>query len=325
MLSKRVCGLVGILLSLTSAACSPTLTTSPPPPSATPVRQIPSVTPPDETPTSILPSPTPERPMAATVNGEPIYLDDYEHELEQYSNSLEAQGVDPNSEEGQEWMGQARDRILTLMIEQVLIRQAAEKAGVTVGEDRVEQTLQDMVAEGGGEDAFRAKLEEWGETYEEFRREVRAQLLGMQMTRRVVAHVPESAEQVRARHILVDTREEAQRIRSQLLAGSDFASLARAHSQDMSTRDSGGDLGFFPPGVLISRGVEEAAFSLRPGQFSEVITSTLGFHIVQVVERDADRAIGADTMELLRERAVREWVERLWSQASIVRSEESAP
>ncbi len=270
------------------------------------------------------PTPT-ERPLAARVNGEPIYLADYERELERYRSSLEAQGVAPDSEEGQERLNQARGWILNMMIEQVLTEQAAERAGVEVTEAEVEQELQDMAAESGGDEAFRAKLEEWGETYEHAREEVRAQLIGMKMTERVVAQVPDATEQVHARHILVDTQEEAQHIRSQVEAGADFAALAKARSQDRSTRDNGGDLGFFPRGILVASEVEQAAFSLQPGQVSDVITSAMGFHIVQVVERDPDRAISAENRQLLREQAVQDWVESLWTDAEIERFVEAAP
>lgn len=263
--------------------------------------------------------------MAARVNGEPIYLDEYELELERYKNSLQAQGIDLESQEGQDRLAQARGWILNMMIEQVLTEQAAEQAGIEVTDTEVEQYMQNMVAESGGEEAFRAKLEEWGETYEHAKKEVRAQLIGMQMTERVVAQVPDSAEQVHARHILVDTREEAERIHSQLEAGADFAALAKAHSQDRSTREHGGDLGYFPRGILVSSEVEEAAFSLQPGQYSGVISSPLGFHIVQVVEREPDRSVGTENLQLLRERAVQDWVESLWAQADVERFIEAGP
>ncbi len=333
MSSNRICVLAGLSLLLVSLACNATPSPSLPP-SATPVPQAASTTPTastastsssDATATSIPPSPTAERPLAALVNGEPIYLADYERELGGYRDSLQTQGIDPNSQEGQDKMDQARGWILNMMIEQVLTEQAAEKAGVEVTDAQVEQYMQEMTAESGGEEAFRAKLEEWGQTYEDAKREVRAQLIGTQMTQRVVADVPQSTEQVHARHILVDTQEEAQHIRSQLEAGADFAALAKAHSLDRSTRDNGGDLGYFPRGILISPEVEEAAFSLQPGQFSEVIASPLGFHIVQVVERDSDRAVSPENMQLLRDQAVQKWVESLWANADVERFVEVAP
>jgi parvulin-like peptidyl-prolyl isomerase len=259
------------------------------------------------------------------VNGQPITIADYERELERYKASLAAQGIDPNSQDGQDKLNQARDWILDIMIEQALTAQAAEQAGIEVSDAEVEEYMQTMAAESGGEEAFRAKLEAWGETYEDARREVRAQLIGMAMTERIVADVSESAEQVHARHILVDTAEEAKRIRAQLEAGADFAALAKTHSLDESTRGNGGDLGYFPRGILVSAEVEDAAFSLQPGQFSDVVTSALGYHIVQVVERDPDRSISPENLQLLRERAVQEWVEGLWAHAEVQRLVEATP
>lgn len=342
MSSKWIYVLTALGLLLMSLACSTTPAPSSPP-SATPAPQTESTTPPQTTeaatpepaaestaepaaePTAVPPSPTSERPLAARVNGEPIYLDDYQRELERYEASLEAQGIDPGSQEGQETLNQARGWILNVMIEQVLTQQAAERVGIQITEAQVDAEMEAMMAESGGEEAFRAKLAAWGETYEGARREVRAQLIGMQMTQRVVADVSESAEQVRARHILVDTREEAEHIRSQLEAGADFAALAKAHSLDKSTAQNGGDLGYFPRGILVASEVEAAAFSLQPGQFSEVISSPLGFHIVQVVERDPDRPVSPENLQLLREQAVQNWVEGLWDQANVERLVEGAP
>jgi len=344
MSSKWIYLLAALGLSIMWVACSATPSPSSPS-SATQAPQGASTAPPEATApateataateagaateataaTAIPPSPAPERPLAARVNGEPIYLDDYEREIERYQAALEAQGIDPSSQEGQETMAQARSWILNVMIEQVLTEQAAEKAGIQVTEDQVEAEMQAMIAETGGEEAFRATLEAWGETYEDAKRELRTQLIGMQMTDRVLADVPESAEQVRARHILLDTQEEAQHIRSQLEAGADFAALATAHSLDKSTRENGGDLGYFPRGILVSSEVEEAAFSLQPGQFSEVISSPMGFHIVQVVERDPNRPISPENLQLLREQAVQSWVEGLWAQAQVERLVEGTP
>lgn len=324
MSSRQIWPLVGVLLLWVGTACSetpaPTLS-----PTATPVPETVPSEEPEITPTEALPTPTEEPPLAARVNGEPIYLADYELELERYRSSLEAQGIDPDSTEGQERVNQAQSWILDMMIEQTLTEQAAAEANVEVTEAQVEQYLDEMAADSGGKEAFLAKLQEWGETYEHAKREVRAQLIGMEMTGRVVAQVPGSTEQVHARHILVDTREEAQHIRSQLEAGADFAALAKAHSRDKSTRDNGGDLGFFPRGILVASEVEDAAFSLQPGQISDVVASPMGYHIVQVVERDPDRPVSEQSLQLLREQAVQEWVERLWIDAEIERFVEVAP
>ena len=263
--------------------------------------------------------------MAAIAGGQPIYLADYERELGRYEASLAARGIDPSSPEGQENLAQARTWVLNVMIEQALTEQAAAAAGVAVSDADVDAYMQVMIEENGGEEAFRAKLAEWGETYEDAWHEVRAQLIGMAMTQRIVEGVPTNAEHVHARHVLVDTPEEAERMLAQLQAGADFATLAKTYSQDTSTRESGGDLGFFPQGILVAPEVEQAAFALQPGQFSGVVSSALGYHIVQVVERDPARPVSSENMRLLQDRAVQQWIEGLWAQADVQRFVETTP
>lgn len=91
-------------------------------------------------------------------------------------------------------------------------------------------------------------------------------------------------DEVRARHILVETKEKAQEIFAKLKEGSDFVALAKENTTDPGSKDQGGDLGFFVRGQMIPP-FEEAAFSLRPGQFSEPIQTQFGWHIVKVEAR----------------------------------------
>ena len=184
---------------------------------------------------------------------------------------------------------------------------------------------QQITAENGGEEPFQAKLVARNETYEDAWRKQRREMIVAAMHQHVSDGVPEVAEQVHARHILVSTQEEAERLLAQLQAGADFATLASAYSQDPNTRDSGGDLGFFPRGLLTAPEVEEAAFSLQPGQFSGVVPSLLGYHMVQVVERDPARPVNPDDRRLLQEQALQEWVEGLWAPAVIQIFVEMAP
>jgi len=211
------------------------------------------------------------------------------------------------------------------MIEQVLTEQAAEAADLVVSDQEVDAYMESLIAEYGGREAFEARLAEVGDTYESAWREVRAELIGSAMTQYIAESVPTVAEHVHARHILVDTQEEAERILAQLQAGADFGELARMYSQDASTRENGGDLGFFPRGVLVAPEVEDAAFALQPGQFSGVIPSVLGYHIVQVVERDPARPVNQQNLDMLKNRKIQEWIETMWAQAQIERFVETAP
>jgi parvulin-like peptidyl-prolyl isomerase len=76
---------------------------------------------------------------------------------------------------------------------------------------------------------------------------------------------------------------------------------------------------------LVAPEVEEVAFALQPGQFSGVVTSSLGYHIVQVVERDPARSVSPENLRLLQDRAVQKWIEGLWDQAVVERFIETAP
>lgn len=322
---KAIGKLVALMLLFVPTACVSAPVTSAPHTSVPPLTATaPAPAPTDAAPTDVPPSPTPEAPLAALVNGHPIYLADYEHRLSQYQASLPAQGIDPSSPDGQEKMAWARTYILDVMIEQVLTEQAAVATGDVVSDAEVDAEMEEMIAENGGEEPFRAKLAEWGETYEDAWQEVRAQLIGMAMMQRVIDGVPATAEHVHARHILVDTSQEAERILAQLQTGAEFAALAQAYSQ-ASTRESGGDLGFFPRGILIAPEVEDAAFALQPGQFSGVVTSLMGYHIVQVIERDPARQVSPENLDVLQKRAVQEWIEELWAQAEVQRFVETSP
>ncbi len=89
--------------------------------------------------------------------------------------------------------------------------------------------------------------------------------------------------EVRARHILVKTEEEAKKIKEELDRGADFVQLAKEKSTDRRTKDKGGDLGFLKWGKVPP--FEEVAFKLKPGEISQPVKDRLGWHIIKVVER----------------------------------------
>jgi len=304
---KRI--LLPVFLLLLLVACET--------PPAAPVQRAPTFTP--SAPTAPPPTPTPERPLAARVNGQPIYLVDYERQVAQYQDALAASGVDIASPEGQERLRQMRAQILDWMIEQVLIEQAAAGMGITVTDEEVQAAIAQLVQDAGSQEAFQERLERSGMTLSDLQAQLRAELLRARVLERVQATVPERAEQVHARHILVDTRERAEALLGQIQAGADFAQLARTYSQDESTRDAGGDLGWFPRGVLLAPEVEEVAFSLQAGQVGPIVQSQFGYHIVQTLERKQDKPISPEHRQLLQDRAIQSWLESLWNQAVIER------
>lgn len=103
-------------------------------------------------------------------------------------------------------------------------------------------------------------------------------------------------EMVRARHILVrvgkDAPEEDKKkardkigdILKKIKAGEDFAKLATEFSDDPGSKNKGGDLGFFPKGRMAPE-FENAAFSMKPGEVSDIVETPFGFHIIKVEEK----------------------------------------
>jgi parvulin-like peptidyl-prolyl isomerase len=158
---------------------------------------------------------------------------------------------------------------------------------------------------GIGEDAFRRLFE--------------LSVYRTKLQEALAEEVPATGEQVHARHILVETEEEAQEVLSRLEAGEDFAALANELSQDPGSVD--GDLGWFSRGQMVPE-FEEAAFSLQPGSTSDPVQTTYGFHIIQVLERDENRPLDEPALEQRKSTALSDWlaeqtqseaVQRFWS------------
>jgi foldase protein PrsA len=91
-------------------------------------------------------------------------------------------------------------------------------------------------------------------------------------------------EQVRARHILVADLKTANEVEAKLKAGGDFAALAKQYSTDPSTKDKGGELGFFGKGQMVPS-FQEAAFADPINQITAPVKSPFGYHIIQVEEK----------------------------------------
>ncbi len=110
-------------------------------------------------------------------------------------------------------------------------------------------------------------------------------------------------ERVRASHILLNTggkdeaavRKQAEELLAKIKGGADFAELARKFSEDPGSKDKGGDLDFFPRGQMVPE-FEQSAFSLQPGQVSDLVKTQYGFHIIKVVDKQAGTSQPLETV-----------------------------
>lgn len=266
---------------------------------------------------TITATPSPVEELAALVNGQAIGQEEYEKQVAQVEAFFAQEGLDPESEEGRERLAQARRQVLEQMIDQELIRQAAVEMGVSISEAELEASIQDIIEQSGGQEQFDQSLQGMGTTYDDFRQMLLDQLLSEAVYSAVTASISPVAEQVHARHVLLPTRERADEVLARLQAGEDFSYLAREYSEDISSRESGGDVGFFPRGVMPPE-VEEVAFSLEVGETSEIVETQFGFHIVQVLERE-EREIAVEVFENLRQQTFMQWLQDRREAATIER------
>ena len=178
-------------------------------------------------------------------------------------------------------------------------------------------------------DAWQARydstLRAYGLTDAEFRRYTMEPSLNAEKLQAAMGiTVPTTTEQVHASHILLATEAEANDTLALLKeANTDFAELAKARSTDTSNKEEGGDLGWFGRGTM-DPAFEAAAFALQPNQISDVISTTFGYHIIKMLERDANRPLTASELEEKTGQVYNQWLTTAKESAIVQRFFDSA-
>ena len=307
---------VVVLLSLllVLAACGGGRSEEATPPAPLPATALPTSVVPTAVPTPT----TPPVPLAAVVNDQPILLADYERRVTQYVQPLLTQGLDPNTTEGQARLTEIRQEVLDNLIDSVLVEQGSAGLGVSVSDADLEAKIASDIEAGGGQAAFDEWLQATSLGREDYKQMLREALLAQRAMDAVTANSPQVAEQVHARQIVVDGKEVADQVLAELQVGADFAAVARDRSIDLATKDNGGDLGWFPRG-LVPLELENLAFALQPGEIGGPLQLEDGYHFVQVMERDPNRQISPEMQGQLRLVLFERWLEEQRAKATIVR------
>ncbi|CAM4385244.1 peptidylprolyl isomerase [Paenibacillus tarimensis] len=229
--------------------------------------------------------------------------------------------------------------LLDNMISEELIRQDLEGAGVTASEDEINAELDKIKQNFPTEEDFQLALEQNNLTLEALKKQIETQVkidnmlsAKVQVTDAQVEEHFEAnkssydlPERVKASHILVETREEADDLLAQLEGGADFASLAVEHSLDTNSARQGGDLDYFPRGMM-DPGFEETAFNLPVGSM-DIAQSSYGYHIIHVTDHQQPKeATLEENKEQIREQLeteqlsvlTNEWYSNLQANAKIV-------
>ena len=257
--------------------------------------------------------------VAALVNGEPIAMSDYQRATAEARNFLvNDQKVDPNSAQGAEALKTMNSQVLEGLIADVLVQQYAKKNNITVSDDEVQKSIDQLTKDMGGKDKFEESLKARSMPVESFRAMQRAQLLGNKVRDAVTKDVPQTQEQIHARHILVQVPDDAQKVLTRLDKGEDFAKVAADVSQDPGTAKNGGDLGWFPRGVMVPE-FDNAAFGLPLKKISSPVQTQFGYHIIQVLEKDPNRKLPEQQWQDLRQFRFQDWLEAQRQKADIKR------
>lgn len=246
--------------------------------------------------------------IVASVNGEPIPLSDFQMQAFDTQRFFVEQGLDPNSEEGQQRLLALRRQVLEDMINQVLIEQEAAQMGIEVSDEDVQARIDEQIEVVGGQQDFDESLQEAGTTYDEVLEMERAALIGQRVLDVVAGDIPETDEFVHSRHILCETEADCEEALDRLQQGEDFADVAREMSVDTSSSERGGDLDWVGHGMLPSQQVEDAIFALGEGEMSGVVATDFGWHIFEVLERDLEHPLTEAQVYQLKEKRLMDWL-----------------
>ncbi len=189
-------------------------------------------------------------------------------------------------------------RVLLRMIDQRLITTEAARRGIRPSRQQVELKLSQAASRFGSEKDLKDMLRERGHSLAELKDRLRLDAMldriateqitieDFQIEQYYRENIVQFAygEQVRARMILTEVRQNAEALKEALDSGGDFAGLAQQFSTDPATRDQGGDMGYFERDDYAVQ-ISEVAFSLEPGQTSDVFDVPDGFCILRVEGR----------------------------------------
>jgi len=246
--------------------------------------------------------------VVMTVNDQPIFSWEIGLLVPQVQQELAGQGTPPDRND-------VLNRVMRRLIDSRLLGQEARRKNLKPDNTRVEAMMVQIEERAGGREGLDSALGGMGATYDQLRASVsETELVQSFVTTQIQPQVSVAAEDVaafyesnpemfarpdmvRARHILVrlkqnsttadkkEARTRATAAHQRVVAGEDFAVVAREVSEGPNAAD-GGDMGFFTQDSMVPA-LANAAFALQIGQISEVIETQFGFHLVKLIEKRA--------------------------------------
>jgi foldase protein PrsA len=276
----------------------------------------------------------------AVVDGREIPRTDFDELVDTAKKSYKAQKRD-FPEAGSEEYQTLRNQIVQQLVQQVELEQAAEEMDIKVTDADIDKRLDQITKQyyGGDKKKLDKALADQKLTLEQVRESISNQMLSERIYNEVTKDVKvtdadvqefyeknkaqyQQAESREVRHILVKTKAKATEIRAQLTPnGSNFAALARQHTQDPGSKATGGKL-------TISRGqtvspFDKVAFALDRNEISQPVKTEFGFHIIQPISaikeatttplKEVEASIRQNLLQTKKNETMTAWVEDLKS------------
>jgi len=265
-------------------------------------------------------SATSNNEKVAIVNEVAISKVQYDRLMNPIQNKATLLGKNEGTDEQ---IAQAKNKIIDNLIATELLYQECQKKGIKVYDKEVLKTFNQQKSQFKNNEAFRAALIESNYNESLLKNQIKIGLtiqhyIDQNFAKKTVIsdedvkkYYDEKIDefkqpaQIRASHILIlvpsganqekkeTFKKDMDTILLRLKAGEDFASVAKEVSQDPSTKEKGGDLGFFTKGQMV-KSFEDAAFALSPGEMSDIVETEFGFHIIKVTDKKEAKTISLD-------------------------------
>lgn len=261
--------------------------------------------------------------VVATVNGEDITSQELDEEVTKWKNSLAQQGFNLEGEQAKE----IEEVVLNQLIDSRLAMAEIKRLDLMPTDKEVEEAVQGTKEQLGGEAEFKKYLAAYGINEPQLRDDLKQQLAVNKLVEQISAEVPQPTEaeikeyfdqngaqyndpeQRQVSHILIgvgdysngkdrsemDAKVLALQVVDKVASGADFGELAKQYSDDMGSKDNGGQYPPFSKGSGFAEEFESAAFNLKEnGQYTkEPVKTTFGYHIIRL-----DKIIPAKTHTL---------------------------
>ena len=253
-------------------------------------------------------------------------------------------------------LSEIKKEVLENLINRELFYQESQRQGIIVDEAAVNEQLRKLKERFPSEAEFKSALSKANLSEDalksQFKRGMAIQrFIDKQFVQKITVSDKDSKayydshpdlfkqpEQVRARHILikvnpggdesqkVEARKKMEKIQGRVQKGEDFAVLAKEFSEGPSSA-KGGDLGYFERGKMV-KPFEEAAFTLRPGEVSDIVETKFGYHLIKVMDKKPETTVAYEDIKDKLERHLKQekvqrklslYVEKLKEKAKVER------